>query len=370
MPDLYELERRFRTADRELRDASRRMCEARDRLAERPVSEQSVQEYEFARHVVNTLFDKYTEAKSDLDRIDRDVYDAQRFAERLRAQFNRKKFLAGPIGLTVICSAEVILALLLSLVCLVRLPVGVWAVLVLIAAFGAVCLTILAASIHKRSDQPRLDYLANELESADRSILERGRGRSTVAGDVERAREMWAKADRVFQELKAQVRPKVRYDQAAREYDEVFQHYKAVREKYELAQTERRLGLLQRNWRDLRGEPFELFVREVFDCLGFVTELTRATGDQGIDVVAKDGVRWGIQCKGYADRVGNGAIQEAYTGRKIYSCNCCMVVTNSAFTAAAQEAAEHTGCVLISGRDLPALIRGEFRFEVTRASRA
>jgi restriction endonuclease Mrr len=370
MPDLYELERRFRAANRDLRDASDRLCDARDYLANNPVSAPAVQEFECARHILNTLFDKYADAKAELDRINCDAADARYVADRRRAQLDRQTFLTSPAGLVVIGFAEVVLVFLLSLVCLVNLPVGVWAVLFLVASFGAVSLTVLAASHHRQANRPRREYLADELAAAQQAVADREQDRRPFEEAVDKAREMWGKADRVFQELKGKIRPKVRYDRAAREYEEVLQDYDRVRERYEAAQTERRLRLLEHNWRDLRAGPFELFVEEVFQCLGFTTKLTKASGDQGIDVIAtKDGVQWGIQCKGYADNVGNDAVQQAFTGARIYQCDRCIVVTNSGFTVSAQEAAHHTDCILVSGRDIPALIRGELRFLVSYSSR-
>jgi HJR/Mrr/RecB family endonuclease len=370
MPDLYELERRFRAANRDLRNASDRLCDARDYLERNPVSARAVQEGDCALHIVNTLFEKYAVAKAELGRIDRDVAQDRCVAERLRAQLDRKNFLTSPTGLVVTGFAEVVLVFLLSLVCLLNLPIGVWAVLFLLASFGAVSLTVLWASHHRKASQPRRDYLAGELAAAEHAVAERQRDRRPFEETADKARAMWEKADRVFQELKAQIRPKLRYDKAAREYEEALQDYNRIRERYEAAQTERRLRLLDHNWRDLRAGPFEQFVEQVFQCLGFTTELTKASGDQGIDVIAtKDGVRWGIQCKGYADNVGNDAVQQAFTGARIYRCERCVVVTNSGFTGPAQEAAHHTECILVSGRDIPALIRGELRFLVSYSSR-
>jgi restriction endonuclease Mrr len=298
------------------------------------------------------------------------VAQSRQVADRLRVQLNRQTFLTSSTGLVLIGFAEVVLVFLFSLVCLVKFPIGVWAVLFLLGSFGAVALTVLGASHHRQASQPRRDYLADELAAAEQAVAEQERDRRPFDEAAEKAREMWGKADRVFQELKAKIRSKVRYDQTAREYEEVLQDYNRVRERYEAAQTERRLRLLDRNWRDLRAGPFEQFVEEVFQCLGFTTKLTKASGDQGIDVIAtKGGVQWGIQCKGYADNVGNDAVQQAFTGARIYQCDRCMVVTNSGFTVSAQEAAHHTDCILVSGRDIPALIRGELRFLVAYSSR-
>lgn len=90
----------------------------------------------------------------------------------------------------------------------------------------------------------------------------------------------------------------------------------------------------------MNGVEFEEFVAKMFDKLGYTTEVTKASGDQGVDVVAKkDGKVLGIQAKCYSGVVGNHAIMEVVAGMNYYGCNCCMVVTNSTFTAAAKELA-------------------------------
>ena len=177
MPDLCELERRFRATNPDLRDASDRLCDARDYLEKNPVSARAVQEYECARHIVYTLFDKYADAKAELDRIDRDVAHARHVADRLRAQLDRQTFLTSPTGLVVIGFAEVVLVFLFSLGCLVNLPVGVWAVLFLLASFGVVSLTVLGASQHRQANQPRRDYLADQLAAAEQTVADRERDR-------------------------------------------------------------------------------------------------------------------------------------------------------------------------------------------------
>ncbi|MGN0959867.1 MAG: restriction endonuclease, partial [Coriobacteriales bacterium] len=73
----------------------------------------------------------------------------------------------------------------------------------------------------------------------------------------------------------------------------------------------------------------------------------RGSGDQGIDILAeKDGVRFGIQCKCYAQDVGNSAVREAFAGKAYYGCHVAAVLTNRNFTHAAIEAAAGMGVVL------------------------
>ena len=74
---------------------------------------------------------------------------------------------------------------------------------------------------------------------------------------------------------------------------------------------------------------------------------TKASGDQGIDIVAfRDNVKFGFQCKYYSSPVGNHAVQEAFAGAKFYGCNVAVVITNTVFTDAAKKLANNTGVVL------------------------
>lgn len=103
----------------------------------------------------------------------------------------------------------------------------------------------------------------------------------------------------------------------------------------------------------MNGVEFEEFVAKMFDKLGYTTEVTKASGDQGVDVIAKkDGKVLGIQAKCYSGVVGNHAIMEVVAGMKYYECNCCVVVTNSTFTAAAKELAKANRVELWDRNDL------------------
>lgn len=121
----------------------------------------------------------------------------------------------------------------------------------------------------------------------------------------------------------------------------------------------RRYELAQVDWRSLRGIPFEDFLAEVCRELGYFVETTKASGDQGVDLILTGkGSRIAVQAKGYGDSVGNGAIQEVHTGMIYYECDRCVAVTNSTFTSAAKELAAKVGCLLVDGSQIPDLIEG------------
>ncbi len=83
-------------------------------------------------------------------------------------------------------------------------------------------------------------------------------------------------------------------------------------------------------------------------------EVTKGSGDQGIDIIAYNaGKKYGIQCKYYSSPVGNFAVQEAFTGAKFYNCDVAVVITNNSFTQSAQDLAEKTGVLLWTNNNVP-----------------
>jgi restriction endonuclease Mrr len=125
---------------------------------------------------------------------------------------------------------------------------------------------------------------------------------------------------------------------------------------------DKRLRLLHTNWRSLRGIAFENFLADVFRVLGFHVEMTKASGDQGVDLIVTKGKgrKIAVQAKGYDKSVGNKAVQEAFAGMRFYRCTDCAVITNSEFTPGACDLADKMPeCTLIDGACLPDLIKGD-----------
>lgn len=97
----------------------------------------------------------------------------------------------------------------------------------------------------------------------------------------------------------------------------------------------------------MNGDEFENFIGELFSKLGYNTNITKHSGDQGIDVIAENNnVRIGIQAKCYSGTVGNSAVQEAVAGKKFYKLDKVIVVTNSFFTSSAIELASANNVIL------------------------
>lgn len=98
----------------------------------------------------------------------------------------------------------------------------------------------------------------------------------------------------------------------------------------------------------LTGFEFEEYMAQVLKDNGFRhVEVTVECGDQGVDILAvRNGKTYAIQCKNYADMVGNKAVQEAYAGAQYYGCDIPVVVCPTDFTIPARELAESTGVEL------------------------
>ena len=98
---------------------------------------------------------------------------------------------------------------------------------------------------------------------------------------------------------------------------------------------------------------FEAFCAEQLRLAGWSAQITTQSRDQGVDVIAeKAGKRVVLQCKLYSGRVGNGAVQEIAAGRAHERAHYAAVVTNSRYTAPAEQLAATNGILLLHYRDL------------------
>lgn len=80
----------------------------------------------------------------------------------------------------------------------------------------------------------------------------------------------------------------------------------------------------------------------------FHAEVTRGSGDQGADLIVRGiGLSAVIQTKLYNEKVGNKAIQEAFSARQFYGTGLAIVVANSGFTKSAWSLAERTGVLAL-----------------------
>lgn len=98
----------------------------------------------------------------------------------------------------------------------------------------------------------------------------------------------------------------------------------------------------------MAGSDFERFCADELTLAGWRVQLTGCTGDQGGDIVAeKNRHRVLVQCKKYSAPVGNAAVQEAFAGMSYHEATVACVVSNAAYTKAAQQLAATTGVHLL-----------------------
>lgn len=106
----------------------------------------------------------------------------------------------------------------------------------------------------------------------------------------------------------------------------------------------------------LKGTAFEEYLGSIFGDLGYVVDLTPASGDFGADLIlSKDGNRIAVQAKQYAKPVGFDAVKEAHFARSYYSASQAWVIATHGFTPQAIKAAESTDVMLIDGKELLSL---------------
>ncbi|MEF2246442.1 restriction endonuclease [Paenibacillus sp. IITD108] len=111
----------------------------------------------------------------------------------------------------------------------------------------------------------------------------------------------------------------------------------------------------------LTGQEFEKLVYEVFTKLGFRAQLTKASGDGGIDIIAHyDGLvfkgKYLIQCKRWVNTVGEPELRDLYGTTVAENALKGILVTTSTFSKQALEFSKGKNLELIDGSALSLLI--------------
>ena len=98
---------------------------------------------------------------------------------------------------------------------------------------------------------------------------------------------------------------------------------------------------------------YELHCALLLRSVGWDAQTTKASGDQGTDVIAnRGGVKLVLQCKLYSRPVGNDAVQEISAARLHQQADHAAVVSNAVYTAAAQQLARTNGIFLLHHEEL------------------
>lgn len=95
---------------------------------------------------------------------------------------------------------------------------------------------------------------------------------------------------------------------------------------------------------EMEGHKFEAYIGSMFACIGFISLVTKGSGDQGVDVIVKTNREsYAIQTKCFQNCLSNKPVQEVAAGRMYYKCDYAVVITNAGFTEGAKELAISTG---------------------------
>jgi hypothetical protein len=96
------------------------------------------------------------------------------------------------------------------------------------------------------------------------------------------------------------------------------------------------------------GHDYEHWCSRKIEEQGWSVVVTKASGDQGVDVIAsRDSITVAVQCKRYTTPIGNKAVQEAFSGAKHYNADVAAVIGTGGFTASAQDLARATNVILL-----------------------
>lgn len=117
-------------------------------------------------------------------------------------------------------------------------------------------------------------------------------------------------------------------------------------------------GTPQPETKGVGHREFEFACAEIMGRQGWRTRVTKGSGDQGVDLIAeRNGIKVAVQCKMYSGVVGNGAVQEVYSGKSFYGADIGIVVTTSGFTSSAKELARALDVYLLHESQLTELDR-------------
>jgi HJR/Mrr/RecB family endonuclease len=101
---------------------------------------------------------------------------------------------------------------------------------------------------------------------------------------------------------------------------------------------------------------YEQHCAEVLRRAGWRVQHVGRCGDQGVDVIAElRGIRAAVQCKRYAGRAGNDAVQQVVAGKRHYRAQLAVVVAPFGYTRAAQQLANANAALLMSHANLARL---------------
>lgn len=104
---------------------------------------------------------------------------------------------------------------------------------------------------------------------------------------------------------------------------------------------------------DMDPYAYEHYCSKLLQNRGWETQVTKKSGDQGVDVIAlKDNKIFVVQCKKSSTPVGNKAVQEVYAAKDFHKATMAAVVSNNTFTVSAKQLASNLQVMLLHHSEL------------------
>jgi len=111
--------------------------------------------------------------------------------------------------------------------------------------------------------------------------------------------------------------------------------------------------MVEHDWATDDPVEYEVLCGQKMEQAGWTAQLTKASGDQGADVICHKGdLSIVLQCKLYSAPIGNKAVQEAFAAKSYYDLGHAAVVSNQGYTKSAKELAAMTDVLLLHLHDL------------------
>lgn len=222
-----------------------------------------------------------------------------------------------------------------------------------------------------------LDTIKKELKSIKRKekkikkkISAKKKSYQTLTNDINRQKKEQRKLEIRLKQLQQQL-DKIQPEKDKNNQLHVIES-KIITKKKELEYTKKQLNtykhslnkihylLVQDELRKvdkMTGRQFELYLSKILILNGYQTKVTKASGDQGVDIIAKkNNHSYAIQVKRYKYPVSNHAVQEVFSGKQYYGLQHAVVATNNTFTKSAKELAEKTHVALMDRQQIEQLI--------------
>ena len=110
-------------------------------------------------------------------------------------------------------------------------------------------------------------------------------------------------------------------------------------------------------WQKLSGYKFEKELAQIFIKNGFDTEITKKSGDGGVDIVLNpNGKKIYIQCKAYKSHAGVAVVRELLGCMELNDVEYGVIACTGGFTTGAVEMAMKVGIHLLDAHDIVALM--------------